>query len=108
MPENAEVANAIGALRADIDAVVKVEISQHVTPGGNTYYIVHAPSGSRKFENLDEALSTAKAASEEAAQKEARARGALGQLAVSPNIKKIHPQTGGAAAWTWDTLLFPR
>jgi len=88
LPENAEVANAIGALKADIDAVVRVEISKRVTASGNTYYIVHAPSGSRRFDDFGEALDTAKAASEEAALKEGRARGAIGQLAVSTQIEK--------------------
>ena len=94
MPENAEVANAIGALRADIDAVVRVEITKIVMASGDTYYIVHTPAGSRKYDILDDALSNAKAASEEAALKEARARGALGQLAVSTNIKKNFASNG--------------
>jgi N-methylhydantoinase A/oxoprolinase/acetone carboxylase beta subunit len=94
LPENAEVANAIGALRADIDAVVKVEISKIVMSSGDTYYIVHAPAGSRRFDILEEALSAAKAASEEAALKEARARGALGQLAVSTTISNNHISNG--------------
>ena len=73
--------------------MARVEISRRSTPSGSTYYIVHAPSGSRRFENLDEARDTAKAASEDAALKEARARGALGQLAVRTQVKKLSALT---------------
>ncbi len=95
LPEHAEVANALGALKADIDAVFRVEISRHVTASGETYYIVHTPSGSRRFGDLEEALSTAKNASEEAALQEARARGALGRLSVSTKTEKLSVGSGG-------------
>ncbi len=87
-PENAEVANALGALKADINAVARVEIYQGLSSSGHIYYIVHAPRGSSRFDSRDEAISAAKAASEEAALKEARARGALGELLVSTSIEK--------------------
>jgi N-methylhydantoinase A/oxoprolinase/acetone carboxylase beta subunit len=87
IPENAEVANALGALKADIDAAVRVEISKGLSASGHVYYVVHAPTGSTRHEVLDEALDTAKAASEAAAVKEARARGALGELAVKTTVK---------------------
>jgi hypothetical protein len=45
LPENAEVANAIGALKADIDAVARVEINHYMPLRGDAYYVVHAPSG---------------------------------------------------------------
>jgi len=88
LPENAEVANAIGALKADIEAAARVEITHYMPLHGGAYYVVHAPSGGRRFENLEAAIEAAKAASEEAARKEARARGALGQLAVRTRVKK--------------------
>jgi N-methylhydantoinase A/oxoprolinase/acetone carboxylase beta subunit len=88
LPENAEVANALGALKADIDAVARVEIAKALSSEGRTYYIVHAPTGSTRFDSLDEAQETAKAAAEAAATAEARARGALGELAVSTTIDR--------------------
>jgi N-methylhydantoinase A/oxoprolinase/acetone carboxylase beta subunit len=86
LPEHAAVANALGALKADINAVVRVEIEKRLSASGHTSFIVHAPEGSSRFENLDEALETAKAAAEAAALKEARARGALGELAVNTAV----------------------
>lgn len=94
LPENAEVANAIGALRADIDAIVRVEISQFVEGGSKTYYIVHSPLGSRRFDDRDEAIEAGKAASEHAALQEAEARGALGELAISTTVIKNSSSNG--------------
>jgi N-methylhydantoinase A/oxoprolinase/acetone carboxylase beta subunit len=87
-PENAEVANALGALKADISASVRVEISKALSSSGHTYYVVHAPTGSTRFDDLDEAVDAAKNAAETAALKEARARGALGELAVSTTARQ--------------------
>ncbi len=87
LPENAEVANALGALKADISTVARVEIFRKLTSSGKTDFIVHAPSGSTRFDSLEEALELATAASEEAALKEARARGALGQLDVRTTVE---------------------
>lgn len=86
IPENAEVANAVGALKADIDAVARVDISKSQLSSGHIYYVVHAPEGSARYDSLDTAVAAAGAASREAAMKEARARGALGELTVSTTV----------------------
>lgn len=87
IPENAEVANAIGALRADILSVVNVEISQRIYTGGDVFYIVHAPGGSRRFVNLDDAIDCAKAAAKEAAVRDAVSKGASGALRPTIYLK---------------------
>ncbi len=93
LPENAEVANALGALKADINTVARVEISQMLSSEGRLYYLVHGPAGSARFDDLDEATAAAKAASEASALKEARSRGALGQLAVNTVIEERTAQS---------------
>jgi N-methylhydantoinase A/oxoprolinase/acetone carboxylase beta subunit len=87
LPEHAEVANALGALKADINVTVRVEISQRLA-AGKTYYIVHAPTGSRRFDDLDEAQAAAQDASAQAAEQEARSRGAKGRLDVNTYMRK--------------------
>jgi hypothetical protein len=82
------VANALGALKADINAVSRIEIYQGLSSSGHQYYVVHAPAGSSRFDSLEEAVDAAKAASEEAALKEARARGALGELVVRTTVQR--------------------
>lgn len=88
LPEHAAVANALGALKADIDAVARVEISKALSSEGQIYYVVHAPTGSSRFDELEAAVEVAKTAAEGAAVTEARARGALGELAVSTAVEQ--------------------
>jgi N-methylhydantoinase A/oxoprolinase/acetone carboxylase beta subunit len=88
LPEHAEVANALGALKAEINAVTRVEISQRLSSSGREYYIVHSPAGSLRFDGLDEAIDAAKASSAEAALKEARLRGAAGSLEANTYIER--------------------
>ena len=83
LPEHADVANAVGALKADINVSMRVEVTQWLSMARGIYYITHSPDGSLTFNDKDEAVKAAKAASEAAALKEARARGALGELNVN-------------------------
>ncbi|MDR1298808.1 MAG: hypothetical protein LBJ84_00970 [Oscillospiraceae bacterium] len=101
LPEHAEVANALGALKADINAVVKVEISQKLSSSGETYYVVHAPDGSLRFAVRDGALEAAKAAAEASATSEARLRGAAGRLSANTYIE-TH---GAVTRWGTDVSL---
>ena len=87
LPENAEVANALGALKADIHAVARVDITKRLSSSGEMLYIVLSPTGSSRYNNLEEAMETAKADAEALAVKEARERGALGELVVNTSIK---------------------
>ena len=89
LPEHAEVANALGALKADIRAVSRVEVSQRLSLSRGLFYIVHSPEKSSAFVNLDKAIVAARSAAEAAAVKEARARGALGQLAINTYVTRL-------------------
>jgi N-methylhydantoinase A/oxoprolinase/acetone carboxylase beta subunit len=87
LPEHAEVANALGALKADINAVVRVNITQRNSlSSGNVYYIVHSPSGSMRIDDFDEAVAWAKDEASKAAIREARARGAVGELKADTSL----------------------
>ncbi len=91
LPDHAEVANAIGALKADINAVVRVNISQRFNfESGKSYYICHSPNGSVRFEDKDEAIAYARREARQAALSEAAARGASGDLQVQTNVQKHH------------------
>ena len=90
LPENAEVANAIGALQADLNAVVRVGISErYIFDEGRPFFIVHAPTGSRRILKLEDAMAFAKEEAEKAAVEEARARGASGDIKVSSHEEFI-------------------
>ena len=90
IPDNAEVANAIGSLKAGINVVARVEISQRMSPSHGHHYIVHAPAGSRSFGNLEKALAYAGDAAENAVLKEARSRGATGELIANTHVENLN------------------
>ena len=100
-PEHAEVANALGAMRADIHAIGRVEVSKIISFASGIYYVVHAPSGAVRYDDLNEALEAARKASIIAAQVEARARGALGELSIETTVgpaSATNAREGGSVA----------
>ncbi|MCL2228160.1 MAG: hypothetical protein FWB97_11165, partial [Oscillospiraceae bacterium] len=64
LPEHAEVANALGALKANIDVTVRVEVSQRLSSQGRIFYIAHMPTGSMSFDTIEEAIAAAKPSAE--------------------------------------------
>jgi len=88
LPEHAEVANALGALMADIAVVSRVDISQWLSGEDGISYIAHMPSGSVRFKDIDSAIDAARVASSEAALREARNRGASGELVVDTHVDR--------------------
>ncbi|MBR5731414.1 MAG: hypothetical protein IKX89_05665, partial [Firmicutes bacterium] len=93
LPENAEVANAIGALNAKISSTARVNITARFSPDlGASMFIVNDPDGSFVAEDLKDAVKKAKKAAEKAAKKEAIARGATGKIVVSSHIEQLDTQ----------------
>ena len=86
IPEHAEAANAVGAAIADISASAHVQISPIHTSVGLSGFTVLAPDGPLIFSTLEEASNAAQRAAVEAAEAEARRRGAPGKLAVQANV----------------------
>ena len=90
LAENAEVANAIGALYAKVSSTARVNITERYSPEiGGFFYIVHDPEGSYRVEQKSEALRLARKAAEKAAEKEARARGAEGHIVTDSHIEQM-------------------
>ncbi len=81
VPEHSSVANAIGAVAADVAARVSVEIRS-----GQDGYTVHAPDSVACFAEYDQAVLAAVAAAKRLAEEEARRRGALGELNVEVTV----------------------
>ena len=88
IPEHAEVANAVGAVIADITAKVSIEVSPNYKPEGITGYTVYTPGEALVFAELDEAKKAAEREAKVQAKKEARARGALGELHVEISMSE--------------------
>ena len=80
LPRDHDVANAIGALQAKVNATVRLEITQMQTGDGTMYYVAHLPNGSLRTDTIGQAMEAAKAAAAKKAVEEARRRGASGSL----------------------------
>jgi len=86
IPEHSEVANAVGAIVADIKARVKVEIHADYTSGGITGYTIHAAGVHETYPELEDAVAAAEANAKRLAAEEARRRGAMGDLQIRVEV----------------------
>ena len=93
IPQHAEVANAVGAVIADISAKASVKITPNYTSSGTSGYIAFSDSGSNIFIHLEDAISYAKETASSLACTEANRRGALGELSVE---LQVNPNTAFA------------
>lgn len=81
LPDHAEIGNAIGAVMAELIVRSKVEITQWDVAG--IFYIVHDENGSTRYDDLKSAEAHAVNSARIAAEKEARLRGAPGNLSIN-------------------------
>lgn len=86
IPEHAEVANAVGAIIADIYVKQKLEISPLSDGSCVIGYAMYTPEGALEFETLEEAVEEGKLLSRRLAEQEARTRGAIGALRFDTKV----------------------
>lgn len=94
VPEHAEVANAVGAIVADVKASASVHISPMNAPGGVEGYVVHAKDGSVEFEDRDDAVAYAREEALRQVSEEARRRGARYKLDCTVEVKNQTSRSG--------------
>jgi len=82
IPENAHVANAVGAVVGNITADVTVEIKPNFTPAGTDGYFVCAAQERKYFRDREDASAEARRLAKELAIKEAALRGISGDITV--------------------------
>ncbi len=82
IPEHAEVANALGAIIADISAQSKAQISPFIRGGVIESYTVYCELGAQSFPTRDDAIEYAKNTCKTLAVQDAQNRGALGTLSI--------------------------
>lgn len=87
IPPHAEVANAVGAITADISAQYTIRISPNYGCSGTEGYTANAAAGEKTYETLDEAIADAREEAQARAIAEARARGAMGQLTTDVQVE---------------------
>lgn len=86
IPENSAVANAIGAVVADISARATVNIRGEYNTDGSYSMIITAPGIRRTTTDYEKAIAAASEIAGRLAGDEARRRGALGELTVTVSV----------------------
>ena len=88
IPDHYQVANALGAIVGNIDAVNVVEIRPINNAGGTAGYAAYGNHETRIFEDLESAETFALSDAEAAAKREALRRGAKGDIAVHCAVER--------------------
>ena len=96
IPENSEVANAVGAVVADISAQAAVLLNGEYATDGSYRIILTAPGIREIAPDMEQAVQRAGEIASVLAEAEARRRGALGQLqtAVTVNTRRSTDKEG--------------
>ncbi len=87
IPENSEVANAVGAVVADISAQASVMLQGEYAVDGSYRIIITAPGIRDSAPDIEKAVAAAEEIACRLACDEARRRGALGQLQTAVQVK---------------------
>lgn len=86
IPPHAEVANAVGAITADVSAQRELRISPNYTDEDREDYTLYAPEGQIQFKTLEEAVECARETVEILAVQDAKRRGAVGELSTEIKV----------------------
>ncbi len=105
IPQHAEVANAVGAITADISSICKIRIAPDYSQGGIDGYYAYLPDGSVKFEELEDAVALAREKAEAQAIADAKKRGAMGQLTVQVKVDSQNGYANSGSAVELDTFV---
>ncbi len=86
VPEHAAVANAVGAVTGSVSATREIAIRPLQSDEGGEVYVLYGADRDRTLPDLEEAIAAARQEAEDAALREARARGASGDLSVRSEV----------------------
>lgn len=99
LPENHEVANALGAIVGSVSVSCSIEILPDNCAEGTLGHIVFGKNGRTTFEKLEDAVAYAIAEAEERAAEEAKLRGALGELTITSEIHTDDAESGEGSVY---------
>jgi N-methylhydantoinase A/oxoprolinase/acetone carboxylase beta subunit len=86
IPENAGVANALGAVVSNVTAACEIEIKPAYSTSGISGYTVYGREHNSYVKDLDEAIQIALIEAERAAREEAIQRGVSGEITVTSEV----------------------
>lgn len=92
VPENAGVANALGAVVGDISAVCEIDVRPVNSVAGITGYMIYGKNENSTVESLEEAAEIAQEEAIAGAREMARERGATGDITVT--VEMVHNTVG--------------
>jgi len=96
LPDHAEVANAVGAVVADIRSESTIEIKLETGVDEKSAYVLHSNQVYEYYETYEEAVERSKTLAEQFAVEKARLLGAFGELSVKVEVNQdIAPARGG-------------
>jgi len=108
IPEHSEVANAVGAAVAEIQAQIRVEVRPSVEDGFLEGYAVHASGINKLFEGRQEAIDAAVKTAEKLAAEEAGRRGAKGDVRLETEIIRHTSHAKSGAEIDLGTIVVAR
>lgn len=104
IPENHQVANALGAIMGSVGATCSVEIQPDNNSEGTSGYIVFGEHGNTAFRELADAVDFAVAEAAARAEAEAKKRGAKGAVTVTWEVHTSQAQAKEMAVYLGTTV----
>lgn len=108
IPENAPVANALGAIVANISASVTVQVQPALADDQTEYFRIYAPEKQWTEENYETACRLAAEEAEREAREEAARRGAAGEVVVSSRVERDTAAIGHTAGSMMEIIVTTR
>ena len=98
IPENSEVSNAVGAVVADINAAVTLNVSEGLDENKELCFVITGPGLRESRETMEEAVEAARTFAQKLAESEARRRGAMGEITITveTNARRSADRDGNA------------
>ena len=87
IPENAGVANAVGAVVGNVNAEVRVELRPNYVPDGVDGYFVDSAGDRAWYKRRDEAMQEAEKLARVLVEREARERGIAGEMTLRLRVE---------------------
>ena len=105
IPENAGVANALGAIMGNVTVSCEVEVKPVFSSGGVNEYIVYGRNEVAHEKDYNKAVEFATKEAEEYAYEEAKRRGATGKISVKSKILENNAALRGNSGFLLNTVV---
>jgi len=105
IPENAGVANAVGAVMGNVTVSCEVEVKPVFESGGVNEYIIYGRNEVVREKDYKKAVEFAIKEAEEYAYEEAKRRGAIGKISVKSKVLENNAKLRGTSGFLLNTVV---